>query len=66
MTAVENMKYLLNRLLNMNCWPDIVSGFPSETYSKLNPVNPHTHIGHMDKTSKVISVKIPLLKTKWG
>ena len=64
--AVENMNYLLNYLLNKNCWPDTVSGFPSEAYSKLNPVNPHTHIGCMDKTSKVISVRIPLLKTKWG
>lgn len=59
--AVGDMNYLINYLLNMNCWPNTVSGFPSEAYRKLNP---HTHIGHMDKTLKVISVRIPLLKIK--
>lgn len=63
--AVENMNYLLSYLLNMNCQSVPVSGFTSEAHSKLNPVNPHTHIGHMDKTSKVTSVRIFLLKTKW-
>lgn len=59
--AVGDMNYLINYLLNMNCWPNTVSGFPSEAYRKLNP---HTHIGHMDKTLKVISVRIPLLEIK--
>lgn len=64
--ADENKSYFLSYLLNMNCQPDTVSGFASEAYSKLNPVNPHTHIGHMDKTSKVTPVTIFLLKTKWS
>lgn len=66
MMAVENIDYLLNYVINMNSWPDSISGFSSEAHNKLNPVNPHRHIGHMDKTSNDISVRIPLLKTKWS